>query len=573
MTVKRILSHLLCTLIIASAFVYTANAQKTYSDVKYGDWYYQSVYDMTNKGYMKGTSDTAFSPKAPMTRGMFVTVIAAIANAETDNEKTGDFYDVARGKYYTSAVVWATENGIISGTSKNYFSPDSYITREQCAVILRSFGLWLNYDVTYEDETLLSLCYDNACVGKYALEAVRWALNYGLMSNRGDMDFCPKSSLTRAECAVILSNFLKYEEIPPIVPPKTHTVRFVNHDNSLLYSCIVEDGKSAKYRGVAPTKTADYYYTYTFGGWSAPFDKVTTNLTVKAQFTATQIYHEPPKPQEIDIRNDKFGPGITVNNSTFQMSPSLCARLNSALAGSNGRTVGFYVVDLQSKMTLGYNATTEFWTACTVKAGMALYAYKKCEWGAASLSDIWTYQKRHYCDRSGTIQYSAFGTRYTAEYVLYNMIHISDNAAYYMAQDYLGYQGYNAYIKSLGVKHTHWSYNSWGYLTPQELGLIWQEIYNYRTQSWYGAKLFDIFLNAKYNFIKQGLYNRYDVAHKSGWNDKSYNDAGVVFGKRPYVMVIMTTPGNLNGNEAYLGSIARLLNEYMDEYSAWIVNQ
>lgn len=573
MTLKRVIAIILCIFTVVPFLCVGANAAVLpFTDVPSNNWAYKGVSFMYDRGYMAGTSKTLFAPAQPMTRAMFVTVLAAMAGVKPDNSKATKFTDVPAGTYYTGAVKWANENGIVAGVTASEFGANQYLTREQAAVMIRTFGTYMNYDVTYEDETLLTLCYDAAKIGAYAVSAVRWALDYGLMSNCGDMDFCPKKALTRAEAAVILMNFAGYEELPPIVPPVTYTVKFVNYNGALLYTTTVAKGSAAKYRGSTPTKPEDANYTYTFAGWNTAFTNITSDITVTAKFTAKEKPKPkpiPPKPQEYDIRNDKFGSFLSYNNTTFRMSNGLFQRLNDTLYASGGRTVGFYVVDLGSKMTFGYNAQKDFRTACTVKAGFALYAYKQIEAGKASFNDIWTYKEKHYVERSGTIQFSPFGTKYRAEDVLYNMIHISDNVAYYMAQDYLGYQGYNKYITSLGVEHIHWGYNTWGYLTPHELGLIWQEIYKYRTQSSYGAKLFDIFLNAKFNFIKEGLYGKYPVAHKSGWNDYVYNDAAIVFGERPYIMVIMTTPGNFDGNQAYLGKIARLLDEYMKEYTAW----
>lgn len=583
MTLKRVTSIILCILTLVPMFFISISASDLpFDDIKSGSWEYNGVSYMYHHGYMFGTGKNSFSPSATMTRAMFVTVLASMAGVKTDNKQKSEFSDVPENAYYNGAIVWAATNGIVAGISIDKFAPDQQITREQTAVILRKFGMYLDYDVSYEDETLLSLCYDSDTIGKYAVAAARWALNYGLMSNCGDMDFAPRKSLTRAQAAVILSKFDGYKEIPPIVPPVTHRVNFLNWDNKVIFSIIVADGADAKYHGTTPVKAEDANYKYVFSGWNTSFTKVKGDLTVKAVFTSIEKPKPQPKPTpkptpwtkpEPDIRNDIFGSGLTVNNSTFRMSNDLCVRLNTALSQNGGRTVGFYVVDLQSKMTLGYNAKMSFRPACTVKAGLALYAYKEIEAGRAKFSDIWVYQKKHYVDRSGTIQYSPFGTKYTADDVLYRMINISDNVAYYMAQDYLGYQGYNKLVTSLGVNHTHWGYNTWGYLTPQELGLIWQEIYRYKDQSWYGAKLFNIFLNAQFNFIKQGLYSKYPVAHKSGWNDYSYNDGAIVLAERPYIMVIMTTPGDLNGNQAYLGRIARLLDEYMTEYTAWMKTQ
>jgi beta-lactamase class A len=332
----------------------------------------------------------------------------------------------------------------------------------------------------------------------------------------------------------------------------------------LLYTTYVKYGKPAYYVGQSPTKPSDSSFNYVFSGWDKSSTSIKSDTVIYAVFAASPINYIR------DIYSDVFGYGITVNGSDFRMSQSLANRLNSALTNSGGRTVGFYVVDLTNNVTLGYNAQKKFQTASTVKAGMALCAYQRAEAGWFSLNDVWTYRERHYCDRSGNIQYTPFGTKYKARDVIHEMIYVSDNAAYYMTQDYVGYDAYNQTMAGLGVSNRHWSHMSWGYLSPQELGFIWKELFSYRYRSSYGSQLFDEFLNAKFNFIKQSLYSKYPVAHKSGFNDHGYHDSAIVFAERPYIMVIMTAPGTQNDRQQYLAKIARLLDEYMQEYTAYL---
>ena len=552
---------------------------------------------MYNSGIMKGTSDTTFGGKITVTRAMFVTMMAAISGAELGSSNVSVFKDVAKGKYYTAAANWAYENSLASGNEKGEFMPNASLTREQCYVMLRALGEHLNYDVTYEDPTILSLYHDSSSASSYAKAALAWACNYGLATGGDDYTIMPKKTATRYEIAMILYRFVDYTDIPPAEPPVTHTVTFKNWDGSYLYSAIVKDGESAVYRAQTPVRAANDDYTFTFNGWNKSLSNVKGDTVYTATFKAVPIptfkvefrnwdgtllyksntviyavFAASPINYVRDIYSDVFGSGITINGSDFRMSQSLANRLNSVLTNSGGRTVGFYVVDLTNNVTLGYNAQKKFQTASTVKAGMALCAYQRAETGWFSLNDVWTYKERHYCDRSGNIQFTPFGTKYKARDVIHEMIYVSDNAAYYMTQDYVGYDAYNQTMANLGVSNRHWSHTSWGYLAPQELGFIWKELFSYRYRSSYGSQLFDEFLNAKFNFIKQSLYSKYPVAHKSGFNDHGYHDSAIVFAERPYIMVIMTSPGTQEDRQQYLAKVARLLDEYMQEYTAYLKN-
>lgn len=639
MCFKRFVSLFLCLALIITVVPFAVIADITVLplvDVPTDHWARDAVAYMYNAGYMKGTTDTHFGGKITMTRAMFVTLVAVAANANLGPSDVSVFPDVAVGKYYTAAANWAFENGLVAGNEKGEFMPNAELTREQTYVMLRALGEYLNYDVTYEDPTILSLYHDLSYASSYAKSALAWACNYGLATGGNDYTVMPKKTATRYEIAMIFYRFLDYENIPPIEAPVVHKVTFKNWNGTILYTANVKHGETAIYRATTPARAAGAEYTYTFNGWDKQLTNVTADTVYTAVFKAipipkykvtfknwngtilyttnvkigesavyngaiptrssddkynytftgwdkaltnitadtvvTAVFKATTKYYIRNIYDDVFGSGITINGSDFKMSDSLSNRLNSAIWNSDGRTVGFYVVDLTNNVTLGFNATTKFQTASTVKAGMALCAYQRAENGWFSLNDIWTYKEKHYCDRSGTIQFSAYGTKYKAADVIHNMIYISDNAAYYMVQDYVGYDAYNQTMAKLGVSNRHYSYMSWGYLTPQELGFIWKEIFSYRYRSTYGSQLFDEFLNAKYNFIKEALYSKYPVAHKSGFNDHGYHDSAVVFAERPYIMVIMTAPGTMDDRKQYLSGIARLLDEYMQEYTAYLKN-
>ena len=222
-------------------------------------------------------------------------------------------------------------------------------------------------------------------------------------------------------------------------------------------------------------------------------------------------------------------------------------------------------------MSVGYNASDSFPTASTVKLGMALYAYKQIAAGNAKLTDRITYRPSHYCDGSGVLINSAsYGQSFTLKYLLHVMIHDSDNIAYYMVHDYFGTYGYNEMLRSLGGFNFHYSTRTWGYLAPHELGLIWREIYRFRSTCWEGEYFFNELLNAKFNFIKQGLDYKYkNIAHKSGFNAKGYHDSAIVFGERPYIMVIMMSP-SIGYNQGYLSKLAYMLDEVELEYINWL---
>ena len=87
------------------------------------------------QGITKGTTDTAFSPNSTCTRAQIVTFLWRSQKSPTA-DGVNPFTDVAAGAYYNSAVLWAVENGITSGTTAATFSPNATCTRAQIVTFL-----------------------------------------------------------------------------------------------------------------------------------------------------------------------------------------------------------------------------------------------------------------------------------------------------------------------------------------------------------------------------------------------------------------------------------------------------
>ncbi len=174
-------------------------------DLDVNAWYYESVCATLREGLMNGVSETEFAPDKSLTRGMFVTILYRI---EGTPEAKGDnrFIDMVEGQYYTDAVNWAAENGIVNGVGENVFAPDEKIIREQMAAIIYRYLEYKNVkaiesgEVTYTDATEIE---------EYALEAVRQMNRMGLLEGNTDGSFAPKRTTTRAEAAALFVRLLK----------------------------------------------------------------------------------------------------------------------------------------------------------------------------------------------------------------------------------------------------------------------------------------------------------------------------------------------------------------------------
>ena len=103
-------------------------------------WAKDDIAFVTQRGLFGGTAADKFSPNMPMTRGMFVTVLGRLANADVSGLDSSKFADVKTGTYYALYVEWANKNNIISGTASDKFSPNTPITRDQMAAIIANYS-------------------------------------------------------------------------------------------------------------------------------------------------------------------------------------------------------------------------------------------------------------------------------------------------------------------------------------------------------------------------------------------------------------------------------------------------
>lgn len=182
--------------------------QNPYIDVNADLWYYDDVRFATEKGLFMGTSENTFSPEINLTRAMLVTVLYRYEGGPSVNGEEYStlpmFEDVSDGAYYADAVLWAKNNGIVSGTTDTLFAPDLNITREQIAAIMYRYAQYKGFDVSCEDKTVLNNYTDRESISDYALSSVVYMVNMGYMTGKTANTLNPCDNATRAEGASIL---------------------------------------------------------------------------------------------------------------------------------------------------------------------------------------------------------------------------------------------------------------------------------------------------------------------------------------------------------------------------------
>ncbi|MDD4752637.1 MAG: S-layer homology domain-containing protein [Desulfitobacteriaceae bacterium] len=180
--------------------------ENPFADVKISDWFYDSVKYVNQNKLMKGVSDMTFAPDAGISRGMFVTVLYRIEGEPEAG--TVKFTDVRNDAYYTKAVAWANDNGIVTGVSDTIFAPNDTITREQMAAIIYRYAQFKRKSPL--GDWGISMDYiDSDQISDFAGEAVLFCKLKNIMNGNGNNIFAPQLKATRSEAATVLMRVME----------------------------------------------------------------------------------------------------------------------------------------------------------------------------------------------------------------------------------------------------------------------------------------------------------------------------------------------------------------------------
>ena len=189
---------------VTATFVETeAPVDEPFVDVAEGDWFYDAVVYAYQNELMDGVGGNRFAPNSETTRAQLVTILYRL---EGQPAVSGDlpFTDVETGTWYTNAVLWAAQNGIVNGVTDTTFAPGDEITRQQLVTILYRYAEAKGYDVSASAD--LSGYPDAGQVQDYAQPAMAWAVAEGIVEGM-DGNLNPAGNASRAQIATILMRF------------------------------------------------------------------------------------------------------------------------------------------------------------------------------------------------------------------------------------------------------------------------------------------------------------------------------------------------------------------------------
>lgn len=181
-----------------------------YTDINRNGWYHSAADFVISRGIMGSTKTNAltFEPNTACTRSMIVSILYRLSGSPAVTYEA-KFPDIKAGQWYSDAVIWAYQNGIVSGYGDGKFGPNDKITREQMAVILKGYADFKGIDTS----KIADLSdFPDANKVTWSKAAVRWAVAEGLISgksNNGKTILDPQGNATRTEVASILMRFIQ----------------------------------------------------------------------------------------------------------------------------------------------------------------------------------------------------------------------------------------------------------------------------------------------------------------------------------------------------------------------------
>ncbi len=237
---KKLLALLLCVVMMAATLLCVNAEAKKFTDVSANSWYTEAVNYCVENGILSGTSGTTFEPHTGMTRSMFVTMLASYDGADLSGYTTSSFKDVRVGSWYNASIEWAYENKIVSGTGEGYFSPKATVTRQEIALMLYTYTTYKTGEPTAERSYKYNRYADKDDISSWAETAMKWACGLGLFDaagNEGDLPILCPKNT--ATRAQVALIMMNFSKLGE--PEPTYTLTISGNDIS-NYTIVYADG-------------------------------------------------------------------------------------------------------------------------------------------------------------------------------------------------------------------------------------------------------------------------------------------------------------------------------------------
>lgn len=183
-----------------------------FSDLEDDHWAAPYIYDLYQRGIVNGVGGDLFAPSRTITRAEFVKMLAGVAGVTEEDlsDQHSAFADVEQGSWYEPYVVWATENGVTTGTSATTFAPMATISREQMATMIYRYAQSAGIDLP-ESQPAVTFA-DADSFADWAAQPIEAMQRAGIINGVGGNRFAPQDLASRAEACKMLSVLLDIAE-------------------------------------------------------------------------------------------------------------------------------------------------------------------------------------------------------------------------------------------------------------------------------------------------------------------------------------------------------------------------
>ena len=189
---------------------YVSESGNVFADISPECWYFAEMDRAVSLGLLKGQGDNVYAPEEKLTRAAFATLLYRVAEAKGLDCEASDqqavFSDLRTDAWYTEAIIWASERGILLGYPDGTVRPEEEISREQMCVMLCRL-LEQTGQAIPESEPDFT---DAGKISSWAYGSVGSICTIGLMHGNGNGTFAPKATATRAEATAVLLRLYEY---------------------------------------------------------------------------------------------------------------------------------------------------------------------------------------------------------------------------------------------------------------------------------------------------------------------------------------------------------------------------
>ena len=243
----------------------------------------------------------------------------------------------------------------------------------------------------------------------------------------------------------------------------------------------------------------------------------------------------------VDLAAAKAMKEICLNTaySTKENTEDINTYINELNGFLSKYNVSVYYYDLNRGFTYSYKAEDSYYAASVVKIIPALYIYEKAVKGEIDLDKTLTYTTNYNYDNSAYFDRSRFGTKVSLRNIIKYSLIYSDNSAYMMLVDYIGYNTLKEYGKSIGLG-SYMDSDKFGHIKAHEaMNIIkkMNELFSLNTSLTNELKGYMIESDKNYlGFEDKGI----KAATKYGESYPNYHEIGIVYDDNPYGIVILT---------------------------------